>query len=162
MQRNGRARQGRNDRRRSPASTPEHKGRAKTYGGWLTSSGRHCILASAYKSTGPWRGRQILFDIEEHRLNEFPMPRSCAACRLVDHAGDWLWAERAFQGEARRITRLSVSCCLLNSRPELANVSGRVSEVPTCHLVGFVARSSIPHLELTQCADSWQPYWAWP
>lgn len=76
--------------------------------GTFTSSGRYCILNSVYQNTDPWKGRQMLFDMVKQQLIEVALPRGYAKHRLVDHAGDWFWAERNIQGESRRIARLRV------------------------------------------------------
>ncbi len=59
--------------------------------GSFTSSGRYVVLTPVF-SSGPWKGRQHLFDLVERTLHPVQLPRGSSGLRIIDHdpAGYWL------------------------------------------------------------------------
>lgn len=86
-------------------------GDEKKYGieGRFTASGRFCILTSVYKTTDPWKGKQKLFDMDRGELVDVRLPRGFSKYRLIDHAGNHVWAELwpVEQGAQKRIARFT-------------------------------------------------------
>lgn len=61
--------------------------------GHFSSSGRYCMIHSVYQSTDPWKGQQKLLDMDSGEFNDIRLPRGYTKFRIIDHAGDYFWAE---------------------------------------------------------------------
>ncbi len=69
----------------------ETDGKPRGFGGRFTTSGRYFLHNGTYKTTDPWRGEQIAFDLESRDFHAFGPNQALSGVAIFDHAMDMWW-----------------------------------------------------------------------